>query len=326
MRRTLAPLRLGIVGLGRAAAQMLPSIAAHPHVVLAAGADPSPDARARFSADFAAPAFEDAQSLCARGEVDAIYVATPHEQHAGGRGGRRGARQARLRPEGPDPQLEERQLGPDRQRRNSTPCGSSTTGTARARAEDSRLDARIESFELAHRMQMRAPDAFDLTRETPATQRLYGIDQQGDRGVRPAVPARPTARRARRALRAALPHDRRLSAVGPAQRPQGRAREKRAGHRPPHRRPVADLKARGLLADTLVIWGGEFGRTPAAEGTNGRDHHPYGFTMWLAGGGVRGGMAHGATDELAGTPSRSGSTSTTCTPPSCTCWGSTTNS
>jgi hypothetical protein len=67
-------------------------------------------------------------------------------------------------------------------------------------------------------------------------------------------------------------------------------------------KPIAglleDLQARGLLEDTLVIWGGEFGRTPAAEGTNGRDHHPYGFSMWLAGGGVRGGMAHGETDEF----------------------------
>jgi uncharacterized protein (DUF1501 family) len=67
-------------------------------------------------------------------------------------------------------------------------------------------------------------------------------------------------------------------------------------------KPIAgllrDLDARGLLSETLVIWGGEFGRTPAAEGTNGRDHHPYGFTMWLAGGGVRGGLTHGATDHL----------------------------
>src|SRR5262249_42273874 len=66
-------------------------------------------------------------------------------------------------------------------------------------------------------------------------------------------------------------------------------------------RPIAgllqDLHARGLLRDTLVIWGGEFGRTPAAQGKDGRDHHPYGFTMWLAGGGVKGGLAHGATDE-----------------------------
>jgi uncharacterized protein (DUF1501 family) len=67
-------------------------------------------------------------------------------------------------------------------------------------------------------------------------------------------------------------------------------------------RPIAgllhDLAARGLLDDTLVVWGGAFGRTPAAEGADGRDHDPYGFTMWLAGGGVRGGLAHGATDEF----------------------------
>ena len=61
---------------------------------------------------------------------------------------------------------------------------------------------------------------------------------------------------------------------------------------------LQDLHERGLLAETLVIWGGEFGRTPAAEGKDGRDHHPYGFTMWLAGGGVRGGLAFGATDEF----------------------------
>ena len=61
---------------------------------------------------------------------------------------------------------------------------------------------------------------------------------------------------------------------------------------------LTDLKARGLLDDTLVLWGGEFGRTPTAEGTDGRDHHPFGFTMWLAGGGVKGGMTYGATDEF----------------------------
>jgi len=60
---------------------------------------------------------------------------------------------------------------------------------------------------------------------------------------------------------------------------------------------ISDLKARGLLEDTLVLWGGEFGRTPTAEGTNGREHHPFGFTMWLAGGGIQGGQVHGATDE-----------------------------
>jgi len=61
---------------------------------------------------------------------------------------------------------------------------------------------------------------------------------------------------------------------------------------------LSDLKARGLLDDTLVIWGGEFGRTPTAEGINGREHHPFGFTMWLAGGGIKGGTIHGSTDEF----------------------------
>jgi uncharacterized protein (DUF1501 family) len=61
---------------------------------------------------------------------------------------------------------------------------------------------------------------------------------------------------------------------------------------------LQDLKARGLLEDTLVVWGGEFGRTPTAEGTDGREHHPFGFTMWLAGGGIKGGLAYGATDEF----------------------------
>ena len=61
---------------------------------------------------------------------------------------------------------------------------------------------------------------------------------------------------------------------------------------------LIDLKSRGLLEDTLVLWGGEFGRTPTAEGTNGREHHPFGFTMWMAGGGIRGGLVHGATDEF----------------------------
>ena len=61
---------------------------------------------------------------------------------------------------------------------------------------------------------------------------------------------------------------------------------------------LTDLKARGLLEDTLVLWGGEFGRTPTAEGNNGREHHPFGFSMWMAGGGISGGMVHGATDEF----------------------------
>ena len=88
---------------------------------------------------------------------------------------------------------------------------------------------------------------------------------------------------------------------------------------------LTDLKRRGLLDETLVVWGGEFGRTPiVARRGDGRDHNPYGFTIWLAGGGVKGGHVHGATDEIGCTPSATRSTSTTSTPRSSTCSASTT--
>ena len=170
------------------------------------------------------------------------------------------------------------------------------------REEDSRLSARIESFELAFRMQTEAPEAFDVERESPETRKLYGIGEDvtdifgkqclmarrlTERGVRMVqVYHTQTAKRnscqlwdQHSELRKELPNN--CAAVD---------------------RPIAgllkDLKARGLLDETLVIWGGEFGRTPTAEGTNGREHHPFGFTMWLAGGGVKGGIVHGATDEF----------------------------
>jgi hypothetical protein len=186
----------------------------------------------------------------------------------------------------------------DRQRRNLDALRRLNDLHREGRAEDSRLSARIESFELAYRMQLQAPDAFDLSRESAATNRLYGIDEKTteifghqcllarrlvERGVRFVQLYHTTG--------GFQPWDQHSDLKG------GHAKNALATDR-----PIAglleDLRARGLLEDTLVIWGGEFGRTPAAEGTNGRDHHPYGFTMWLAGGGVRGGMAFGATDEF----------------------------
>ncbi len=166
------------------------------------------------------------------------------------------------------------------------------------RAEDSRLSARIESFELAYRMQMQAPDAFDLTRETDRVQHRYGIDRkETEMFGRQCLLARRLVERGVRFVQ--LYHT-----TGGFQ-PWDQHSDLKGGHAKnalATDRPIAglleDLQARGLLEDTLVIWGGEFGRTPAAEGTNGRDHHPYGFTMWLAGGGVRGGLAHGETDEF----------------------------
>ena len=165
------------------------------------------------------------------------------------------------------------------------------------RAEDSRLDARIESFELAFRMQMEAPEAFDLKRETATTKKLYGLDNMAT-GVfgRQCLMAR---RLVERGVRFVQLYD----TTGGFQ-PWDQHSNLKGGHDANAARtdlPIAgllqDLKSRGLLDDTLVVWGGEFGRTPAAQG-NGRDHHPYGFTMWMAGGGVRGGMTYGATDEL----------------------------
>jgi hypothetical protein len=166
------------------------------------------------------------------------------------------------------------------------------------RVEDSRLSARIAAFELAHRMQLQAPDAFDLSREPRATQRLYGIeDRATEMFGRQCLLARRLVERGVRFVQ--LYHT-----TGGFQ-PWDQHSDLKGGHAKnalATDRPIAgllqDLQARGLLAETLVIWGGEFGRTPAAEGTNGRDHHPYGFTMWLAGGGVRGGLAYGATDEF----------------------------
>jgi hypothetical protein len=172
----------------------------------------------------------------------------------------------------------------------------------KAREEDSRLSARIESFELAFRMQAKAPEAFDIANESPETKKLYGLDDKltetfgkqclmarrlAERGVRMVqVYHTTTSMRSdchlwdqHTDLQKELPNN--CASVD---------------------KPIAgllkDLKARGLLEDTLVVWGGEFGRTPTAEGTNGREHHPFGFTMWMAGGGIKGGLAYGTTDEF----------------------------
>ena len=168
---------------------------------------------------------------------------------------------------------------------------------AAGRAKSADLEARIESFELAYRMQAEAPEAFDLTRETAAMHRLYGTDRPD------------TELFGRQCLLARRLVERGVRFVQLFDAPVNNAWDHHGGLRDalPKRcravdQPVAallgDLKSRGLLDDTLVVWGGEFGRTPTAEGTDGREHHPFGFTMWLAGGGVRGGMVHGATDEF----------------------------
>ncbi|MEP6673018.1 MAG: DUF1501 domain-containing protein, partial [Chthoniobacter sp.] len=170
------------------------------------------------------------------------------------------------------------------------------------REEDSRLSARIESFELAFRMQREAPEAFDVERESPETKKLYGLGEPvTDTFGKQCLMARRLVERGVRMVQVYHTATSKRSSCQLWDQ-HGNLREELANNCAATDQPVAallqDLKARGLLEDTLVIWGGEFGRTPTAEGTNGREHHPFGFTMWLAGGGVKGGLVHGATDEF----------------------------
>ena len=185
-----------------------------------------------------------------------------------------------------------------RQRRELDALGRLNAMHLQDRPDDTRLSARIESFELAFRMQHEAPEAFDLECESEATKRLYGIGHDvTDVFGRQCLLARRLVERGVRFVQ--------LYHTSGGFQPWDQHSDLKGGHTRnalATDRPIAgllqDLQARGLLDDTLVIWGGEFGRTPAAEGADGRDHHPYGFTMWLAGGGTRGGLAYGATDEF----------------------------
>ncbi len=158
------------------------------------------------------------------------------------------------------------------------------------------LESRIESFELAFRMQSAMPEAGDLTQETEATQELYGLnDPMTANFGRQCLMARRFSERGVRFVQ--VTHsDSKVQWDQHADLKAGH--EKNAAEVD---RPIAallkDLKSRGLLDDTLVMWGGEFGRTPTAQGNNGRDHNPEGFTMWFAGGGVKPGYSYGETDD-----------------------------
>jgi hypothetical protein len=195
--------------------------------------------------------------------------------------------------------LKNPQLGREQQRRDLDTLARLNELHLATRVDDSRLSARIESFELAYRMQSEAPEAFDLARETATTAKAYGLDQPATRVFgRQCLLARRLVERGVRFVQ--LYHT-----TGGFQ-PWDQHSDLKAGHERnalatdlPIAGLLRDLKQRGLLHDTLVIWGGEFGRTPAREGkADGRDHHPFGFTMWLAGGGTRGGSTYGATDEF----------------------------
>ena len=161
---------------------------------------------------------------------------------------------------------------------------------------DLMLEGRINSFELAFRMQGTMPEVQDISAETAATQKLYGLDNPVTSNFgRQCLMARRFLERGVRFVQ--VTHS--DSEVQWDQ--HGNLYKGHSKNAAEVDKPIAgllkDLRSRGLLDDTLVIWGGEFGRTPTAQGKDGRDHNPYGFTMWLAGGGAKPGFAYGATDD-----------------------------
>jgi hypothetical protein len=165
---------------------------------------------------------------------------------------------------------------------------------------DPELEARIQSFELAFRMQTEAPEAFDITKEPEATKKLYGMDapETADFGWQ-CLMARRLAERNVRFIQ--INHE---YAPGNEVGWDAHSELIRLHTRTALQvdQPIAallhDLKTRGMMEDTLLIWGGEFGRTPIAEGGDGRDHNPYGYSIWMAGAGVKKGFIYGATDEF----------------------------
>jgi len=167
---------------------------------------------------------------------------------------------------------------------------------AQSRPQQTELDARIASYELAFRMQAEAPEAVDLSKETEATKKLYGIDQKETAAFgRNCLLARRLVERGVRFVQ--LYHGAGSKWDAHSNIEKNHSTNCRSSDAPTAGL-LQDLKSRGLLDSTLVIWGGEFGRTPMSEKGDGRDHNPYGFTMWLAGGGVKGGQAIGTTDEV----------------------------
>ncbi|MEO2013240.1 MAG: DUF1501 domain-containing protein [Fuerstiella sp.] len=164
------------------------------------------------------------------------------------------------------------------------------------RREDDNLEARITAYELAYRMQSAASDVVDLTQETADVQQLYGLDRKETRrNARNCLLARRLVERGVRFVQLYMGSGGKWDAHKDIE--GNHAKNCRESDR-----PIAgllkDLKRRGMLDSTLVVWAGEFGRTPMSESGDGRDHNPYGFSIWMAGGGIRGGVTHGETDEI----------------------------
>lgn len=198
-------------------------------------------------------------------------------------------------------------ISADQQRRMLELLNTYNREYSGARQDDTDLAARMASYELAFKMQTSAPELADLSRETQATRRLYGLDETetADFGTQ-CLMARRMVERGVRFIQL-YSGGNKGGSVGWDGHSQCDENHTVMAHRvdKPIAGLLADLKARGLLDQTLVIWGGDFGRTPftnggegGSGGSRGRDHNPYGFSVWMAGGGVKGGKVIGATDEI----------------------------
>ena len=190
--------------------------------------------------------------------------------------------------------LNQKDMSPEQQRAELDMLQKMNRQHAATREHDPELEGRIEAFELAFRMQTEAPEAFDTEKESDATKKLYGLDNEDTRDFGwQCLLARRLIEKGVRFVQCSHSYkwDQHSELI---RLHTHNAREVDL--------PIAgllkDLKSRDLLKDTLVIWGGEFGRTPIMQGGDGRDHNPYGYTMWMAGGGVKGGFSYGSTDEF----------------------------
>ena len=207
------------------------------------------------------------------------------------------------------PYLQNSLLSPASQRRELEFIQHLNQMHMKERGAENAMNARIQSLELAYRMQTRASEAFDTSQETAATLEMYGLTGPDANLVAESIAGKFDRKiYGRNCLLARRLVERGVRVVqiycGKSQ-PWDHHGKNTDGHRSLSRvidQPIAallgDLKQRGLLEDTIVLWGGEFGRTPTSQGDNGRDHNHHGFTVWMAGGGVKGGLAYGATDEF----------------------------
>lgn len=171
--------------------------------------------------------------------------------------------------------------------------------TADAHPDDEAIAARIKSYELAFRMQTAVPDVVRFDDETAETQQRYGLDQAETKEFGQQLLA--ARRMVERGVRFVQIYHGSNGGAG-SWDAHGNLKNNHTGLCQQTDQPIAalltDLKQRGLLEETIVVWATEFGRTPGSQNSDGRDHHPYGFTIWMAGGGIKGGLAHGRTDEL----------------------------